>query len=513
MSEPHDELLALRRRVERERKARLEAEAIAERITRELYAKAELMGLLQRVAVAANEAQTADEALRAAVTHLCKSTGWPVGHVYKPVLDGSGVLLASDIWYLEDPARFEAFRAKTMETVLPPGIGLPGRLAQSGHPAWVPDVTVDPNFPRAEAAAAIGIRAGGRRVLRNLRERAERRVPRRDGPDRQPVRARGGARARRPDAGQFEQVIMNLIVNARDAMPRGGRLTIETALVELDEQYARDHVGVQPGTHVMLAVSDTGIGMDAATRERIFEPFFTTKPEGPGTGLGLATVFGIVAQSGGSIWVYSEVEQGTTFKVYLPPVALAPGASPPAAATAAPAATARPRGTETILLVEDDDGVRFVGEDVLKRLGYTVLSARNGEEALRLSAAHDGPIAILVSDIVMPGMAGPEFRAQLSPQRPDMKVLFLSGYAAGTAVHHGILGPDAAFLEKPFGPEALARKIRAVIDGLGCDARRYRRFISQTSSPSGRSATQPTASSSARRAASSASRRRPRGGA
>jgi CheY-like chemotaxis protein len=263
------------------------------------------------------------------------------------------------------------------------------------------------------------------------------------------------------DPGQLEQVVMNLVVNARDAMPRGGQLTIETSTVELDEPYVREHVGAHPGPHVLVAVTDTGIGMDAATRERIFEPFFTTKPEGQGTGLGLATVFGIVAQSGGSIWVYSEVGKGTTFKIYLPRVEVSGVAIAPP-----PRSTARPRGTETVLLVEDDDGVRFVGEDVLRRLGYTVLSARNGDEALQTSAAHDGPIAILVSDIVMPGMTGPELRAQLAPRRPDMKVLFLSGYAAGTAVQHGVFEGDAAFLEKPFGPEALARKIRAVIDGV-----------------------------------------------
>jgi CheY-like chemotaxis protein len=255
---------------------------------------------------------------------------------------------------------------------------------------------------------------------------------------------------------------MNLVVNARDAMPRGGRITIETATVELDEAYAREHVGVQPGPHALLAVTDTGVGMDAATRDRIFEPFFTTKAEGQGTGLGLATVFGIVAQSGGSIWVYSEPGQGTTFKIYLPRVE-GSAAAPARPVTAAPA----PRGTETVLLVEDDDGVRFVGEDVLRRLGYAVISARNGDEALRASAAHSGRIAILVSDIVMPGMSGPELQARLAAERPDMKVLFLSGYASGTAFRHGILDPGVAFLEKPYGPETLAQKVRAVIDAAG----------------------------------------------
>jgi two-component system cell cycle sensor histidine kinase/response regulator CckA len=260
------------------------------------------------------------------------------------------------------------------------------------------------------------------------------------------------------DPGQLEQVVMNLAVNARDAMPRGGKITIETANVELDDAYAREHVNVQPGPHVLLAVSDTGVGMDAATRERIFEPFFTTKPEGQGTGLGLATVFGIVAQSGGTIWVYSEPGHGTTFKIYLPRVEAT--AVPPVAATPGPL----PRGTETILLVEDDDGVRFVGEDALTRLGYRVLSARNAEEAVRASAAHTGRIALLVSDIVMPGLSGPDLRARLTAERPEMRALFLSGYAPDAAVRHGMLDPSVPFLEKPFSPEALARKVRETID-------------------------------------------------
>jgi two-component system cell cycle sensor histidine kinase/response regulator CckA len=728
MAEPGDsadELERLRRRAERERQARLEAEAIAERVTRDLYGKAEIMGLLQRVAAAANEAATADDALRVAVAQVCKSTGWPIGHVYRPAEDASGALVPTDIWYLDDPTRFETFRAVTAGTLLPRGIGLPGRVVADGRPACIRDVAADANFPRARAAAAIGIHAGiavpvlvgaevvavleffatqvtepnpelleamlhiggqlGRvvereRTARALREServyrllaenvtdvifvydlafrptyispsavrlrgytieemmgqslADRLTPEslelamktyaavrgdtgppylsrtldlevkcKDGSTKwtetqmsfirddagRPIGILGIARditerraatdahtrleeqlrqsqkmeaigrlaggvahdfnnlltvitgrtsmlleskaleanarkdldmirdaaeraaalthqllafsrkqilqprvldvngvlarlapmlrrvigediefgivSRAPecgvlaDPGQLEQVVMNLVVNARDAMPRGGRLTIETATVELDEAHARQHVGVQPGPHVVLAVSDTGVGMDAATRERIFEPFFTTKREGEGTGLGLATVFGIVAQSGGTIWVYSEPGRGTTFKIYLPRVE-AP-APPAASGTAEPP----PRGTETILLVEDDDGVRFVGVDVLQRLGYVVLAARNGEEALRTSVGHAGPIALLVSDIVMPGMSGPDLRARLAEQRPDMKVMFLSGYASDAIVRHGILDPDVAFIEKPFSPGALARKVRAVLD-------------------------------------------------
>ena len=728
-ADPRDEMLALRREVERERAARIEAEAVAERTTRELYAKAQLLELVQRVAVGANEALTSDDALHVAISQLCKSMGWPVGHVYHPAPDPGAGYLPTEIWYLDDPARFEPFRAATMRTTLPSDdAGLVGRVARTGHPAWIADVTVDPSFPRASAAATVDLRAAvafpvivgaevvavvelfaaqvvppnpelleamvqigsqlarvvereraarvlqeSERVYRLLAENvtdvifvydlafrptyispsaerlrgytvpemmrqslADRLTPAsldvamklyrdimedpaaatappwesrtlelevtckdgstkwtetqmsfiRDG-DGRPVgilgiarditerraaadaqaqleeqlrqaqkmeavgRLAGGvahdfnnlltiinartamildtsadARERRDlqlvlaagqraasltrqllafsrkqvlqprvldintvldgiapmlrrligedidlslvshaprcsvlaDPGQLEQVVMNLVVNARDAMPRGGRLTIETSIVELDEAYVREHVGAQPGPHVLLAFSDTGIGMDAATRERIFEPFFTTKPEGQGTGLGLATVFGIVAQSGGTIWVYSELGQGTSFKIYLPRVD-AP-VNPASRAVEGPP----PRGTETILLVEDDDGVRFVGEDALRRLGYAVLSARNGEEAIRASAEHAGHIAILVSDIVMPGMSGPELHERLTGYRPDLKVLFLSGYAPDATLRHGLLDPSVAFLEKPFGPDALARKVRAVLD-------------------------------------------------
>ncbi|HYE89845.1 MAG TPA: ATP-binding protein [Terriglobales bacterium] len=725
---------ALARRIARERAARLEAEAIAARVTRELSAQAKLLGLLQRIAIAANGAQTADEAFRAAVACVCTSTGWAVGHVYRPVLDGSGTLVSSELWWLDDPVLREPFRRATEGTVLPPGRGLPGLAAQSRHPVWSPDVAADPESPRVEAATAAGLRAGAafpvivgtdvaavvefyaarvaepndelldamvqigsqlarvverERAARAVRESerayrllaenvtdvifvydmqfrptyispsaerlrgytvaemmehtlAERLAPSsvetaldlyrevtadpavmastpahesrtvelevrckdgttkwtetqmsfirdeagaaigilgiaRDITERRAAqqaqahleeqlrqaqkmeaigRLAGGiahdfnnvltiitartsllldqARSDREhrdlqtvfeaarraasltrqllafsrkqvlqpraldlrgvvtgiepmlrrligedidlgilaaaepcgvfaDPGQLEQVIMNLVVNARDAMPAGGRLTIETARLDLDASHAEGHVGVHPGPHVMLAVTDTGVGMDAATRARIFEPFFTTKPEGQGTGLGLATVFGIVAQSGGSIWVYSELDTGTTFKIYLPSVEL----QEPSRGSSPVAVRERPRGAETLLLVEDEEGVRLVAEELLTRLGYTVLSARNGEEALRVSARHAGPIALLVSDIVMPGMMGPEVHARLAGVRPEMRVLFLSGYAPGTIVHHGVLPAGTAFLEKPFGPDGLARKIRDVLDGRG----------------------------------------------
>jgi PAS domain S-box-containing protein len=260
------------------------------------------------------------------------------------------------------------------------------------------------------------------------------------------------------DPASIEQVLVNLAVNARDAMPRGGRLTIETATVELDSTYTVTHPSVEPGRYVMIAVSDTGEGMDAATRERVFEPFFTTKEQGRGSGLGLATVYGIVKQSGGSIWVYSEPGQGTSFKVYLPPT----DSSVPARTAGTGIDVAR-KGWETVLLVEDEDAVRALAREVLRRHGYVVIEARHGLDALRLAERHPDTIHLMVTDIVMPHMSGRELADRLAEVRPKMKVLFMSGYTDHAAMHRH-LTPGSAFLQKPFTPETFARKVRSMLD-------------------------------------------------
>jgi two-component system cell cycle sensor histidine kinase/response regulator CckA len=260
------------------------------------------------------------------------------------------------------------------------------------------------------------------------------------------------------DPGQIDQVLVNLAVNARDAMPEGGRLTIETANVELDETYAREHAGVVAGPHVALMVTDTGVGMDAEIQSHIFEPFFTTKGEGKGTGLGLSTVHGIVTQSGGTVWVYSEPGRGTTLKIYLPRVdERVPRAEPTPTETV-------PGGRETLLLAEDDPGVRRVASQVLTQKGYHVLVAPNGEAALTMARAHEGEITLLVTDLVMPGMTGRELAELLEATRPGLRVLYMSGYTDDSVVRHGVLSEGLAYLQKPFTPQALAAKVREVLD-------------------------------------------------
>jgi PAS domain S-box-containing protein len=260
------------------------------------------------------------------------------------------------------------------------------------------------------------------------------------------------------DPSQLEQIIVNLVVNARDAMPNGGRLTIETRNVYIDEHYARDHVAVAPGTYVLLGVTDTGIGMDEETKNRIFEPFFTTKEVGKGTGLGLSTAYGIVKQSNGNIWVYSEPGHGTTFKVYFPQI----GETAPEYKRLT-TEEASLQGTETILLIEDDDTLRKLAVEVLRLFGYRVLEAGNGGAALLICERHPEAIDLLLTDVIMPEMGGHEAATRLGKIRPEMKVLYMSGYTDSAIVHHGVLDEGANFIQKPFSPDDLGRKLREVL--------------------------------------------------
>jgi PAS domain S-box-containing protein len=270
-----------------------------------------------------------------------------------------------------------------------------------------------------------------------------------------------GLGAVRADAGQIEQVIMNLAVNARDAMPSGGKLTIETSNISLDEESARFHQSLKPGDYVMLAISDTGAGMDSETQSRIFEPFFTTKGT-KGTGLGLSTVYGIVKQSGGYIWVYSEAGKGTTFKIYLPRVA-EPAESPVQVPIAAESASVEP-GTETILLAEDEANLRYLARQFLERQGYRVIEAADGAVAMQIAVAHEGVIHLLLTDVIMPGMNGRELAQRISEIRPNVKVLYMSGYTENVIGRNGTLDAGVRLLQKPFTLRDLKNKVREVLD-------------------------------------------------
>jgi CheY-like chemotaxis protein len=259
------------------------------------------------------------------------------------------------------------------------------------------------------------------------------------------------------DPVQLEQVLLNLVVNASDAMPTGGFLTIETGVVTLGDAYAVRHHGVTPGRYVCLIVADTGQGMDRATRERMFEPFFTTKPSG--TGLGLSTVYGIVRQSGGHVWVYSEAGVGTTVKVYLPVSGVAADPMPDIFESIVA------NGTETVLVVEDEVAVREVARAMLQKRGYTVLVAADGEQAQRVADRHPGPIHLLLTDVVLPRIAGRDVAARLMATRADLRVLYMSGYTEDTVVFHGVLEAGVRLLEKPFTEAALASRVREVLDG------------------------------------------------
>jgi PAS domain S-box-containing protein len=266
----------------------------------------------------------------------------------------------------------------------------------------------------------------------------------------------------RADAGQIDQVIVNLAVNARDAMPSGGKLTIETSNVTLDEEYARFHAPLRPGDYVMIAISDTGAGMDNDTQSHIFEPFFTTKGT-KGTGLGLSTVYGIVKQSGGYIWVYSEVGRGTTFKIYLPRVAST--GEPAAQVAAAPVEYRKVEpGTETILLVEDEANLRYLARQYLEKQGYKVIEAADGAVAMQIAVAHEAIIHLLLTDVIMPGMNGRELAQRISEIRPNVKILYMSGYTENVIGHNGMLDAGVRLLQKPFNLRDLKSKVREVLD-------------------------------------------------
>jgi two-component system, cell cycle sensor histidine kinase and response regulator CckA len=262
------------------------------------------------------------------------------------------------------------------------------------------------------------------------------------------------------DRGQLEQVVMNLAINARDAMPKGGSLIFELQNVELDDAYAATHAEVEPGPYVLIAISDTGTGMDAETQKRVFEPFFTTKEAGRGTGLGLSTVHGIVHQSGGSIDVYSEPGRGTTFKVYLPRFV----GDAAARRSASGLHPKLPTGSETVLVVEDEAAIRQLTNLILQRAGYIVLLAESPVAAERIAGSHSGPIHVMLTDVVMPGMRGPELAERLLRERPDLRVLYMSGYTDDAIAHHGFLDAGTAFLQKPFTPLGLMKKIREVLE-------------------------------------------------
>jgi len=546
------------------------------------------------ISLALTESETLAEAAPRLLQAVCDTVGWETGAIWH-VDRADNVLRCENIWHLPE-VHVEEFEALCREITFPPGIGLPGRIWAKGTSAWIRDVVIDPNFPRAKAAATSGLHSafgfplrGENEILgvieffsRDIREpdqalldmmadigikigqfmvrkqteetlrhteaqlrhaqkmealgqfaggiahdfnnllmvikgysqllldrlaagdphRADlqeihkagerataltnklltfsrRQVVRPTVLDLNEVMVGVEAMLRRligedvdlivaqtpnlgrikADLGQIEQVIMNLAVNARDAMPEGGRLKFETANRDLDALSARLHGVKQAGRYVMLAVEDTGCGMDAQTQTRAFEPFFTTKERGKGTGLGLSTVYGIVEQSGGFISLYSEPGKGTVFKICFPRV---DETGEPA--SKAPASAEVPCGTETVLLVEDEPAIRSLLAGALRQVGYHVLEAKHGVEALLIGSQHDGSVELLLTDVVMPQMNGRELAEQLATVRPGLKVLYMSAYTDDAVILRGVVQSGAAFLQKPFSMEALARRVREVLD-------------------------------------------------
>jgi two-component system cell cycle sensor histidine kinase/response regulator CckA len=434
MADEAPELIRLQRRLERERKARHETEAIAETALRDLYEKQ------QDLLAAAEERRRVEDKLRQsqkmeAVGQLAGGIAHDFNNLLTAIL-GFGHVVKSELGpdHPQTPSVDQMIRAGDRAADLVRQLLAFGRrqMVQVANLDLGEVVTSMMPMMRRLIGAHIDLAATSAVSLGTIRA----------------------------DRGQIEQVVMNLVVNARDAMPDGGKLTIETLEVELDAGFCTAHPDVTPGRYVLLCVTDTGVGMDATTRNHLFEPFFTTKELGRGTGLGLATVYGIVRQSEGHILVYSEPGRGTAMKAYFPRSDVPAGV----AATESADANEWARGNETVLLVEDELGVRLFARTVLAELGYHVLEAATGQSALDLARTHRDDIHLVLTDVVMPSMGGRKLVEALAVERPNTKAIYMSGYTSDAVVRHGILERHAPFLSKPFTPAALASKVREVLD-------------------------------------------------
>ena len=426
-------LAVLQRRLEREHRVRLEAEAIAERSLRELYEKQQAL-----VQETAERQRLEQQFLQAQKMEVIGQLAGGVAHDFNNLLT---VILGYSELLLSGNVAAESSHG-LIEEIMKAGnraAGLTHQLLAFSRQLVLAPKVLDLNLIVRDTEKMLGRLIGENITLTSTLHPTLYRV--------------------KVDPGQIGQVIMNLAVNARDAMAGGGTLTIETFNVDLDQTFEQLRPEFKPGRYVLLAVSDTGCGMDEATKARIFEPFFTTKAPGKGTGLGLATVYGIVKQSGGFVYVYSEPGIGSTFKIYLPAVEEGLSLDQPAFGSSKPMT-----GTETLLLVEDEDAVRMFARNALEMYGYTVLEASSGEEALRIYEQHEGLIHLLVTDVVMPEMTGRQLAEGLAKSKPSLKVLYLSGYTPDTVVRHGVSEGDTAFLQKPFTPLSLAQKVREALD-------------------------------------------------